>query len=119
MMGEPFLVKILLLGIGRELPPLLVSAIGLVLLHHHLRPDALRRLAAWGLWIVLGGSVLNLVVNSLLPLLFLNNIPYEHHETIIPILRTVNFGIVLLKATGYGLLVRAVVLVLRSLPAKQ
>jgi len=117
-MNSAILIKGLLFSIVWVLPPMLVSATGLLLLRR-LRPDALQRMAAWGLWIVLGGDVLYWLWNSLLPLLFLNNIPYQHHDTLLTVVRAVNFGIVVLKATGYGLLVRAEVLALRTLPAKQ
>jgi len=116
-MTSAILLKGLLFSIVWELPPLLVSATGLVLLRR-LRPDALHRMTAWGLWIVLGGGVLNWVWNSLLPLLFLNEIAYQYHDTLLTVVRAVNFGIVVLKAAGYGLLVRGVVLVLRTLPAR-
>jgi len=117
-MNSAILLKGLLVALAWVwvLPPLLVSAAGLVLLRR-LRSDPLHRTAAWGLWIVLGGGVLYWVWNSLLPLLFLNDIPYQHHDTLITVAQAVNFGIVVLKAAGYGLLVRAVVLVLRTLPA--
>jgi len=117
-MTSTILLKGLLLSIVWELPPLLVSATGLVLLRR-LRSDPLHRTVAWGLWIVLGSGILNWVWNTLLPLLFLNDIPYEYHDTLLTVVRAVNFGIVVLKAAGYGLLVRAVVLALLMLPAKQ
>jgi len=116
-MSFAILLKLVVLAALSYLPPLLVPIIGLRFLRH-LRPDPLYRTAACGLWIVLAAFLLDLVFNGLL-WLFADNISHEYYDALFTLMRTVNFGLMLLKTTGYGFVVRAVVLAIRTLPESE
>jgi len=97
--------------------PLLVLGAGLFMLFR-LSPGHLRSLALAGLAILFGSHLLRAIVLTLLPRIMLDH--YASTMTVYTyVVPVVMLVFSLLEASGYGLLLVALVRALRILPAKQ
>jgi len=119
-MGIYYVLNVLI-SLGWKLPMLLVFGVGL----WHLRrapPHPLRRKAAWAMWIVLVGIVLQWGLQQLArPLaqwLISGELPLVQsigqYEIAARISQSVSFGCILIQALGYALLLQVLLLALRS-----
>jgi len=110
-----------LISLGWKLPMLLVFGAGLWHLRH-VPPHPLRSKAAWAMWIVLVGVMLQwglqqlarplakwLVSGELAIVQFIG-----HYEIAARISQAVSFGCILIQALGYALLLQVLLLALRS-----
>jgi len=121
-MGVYYVLMIwdVLISLGWKLPMLLVFGAGLWHLRHA-PPHPLRRKAAWAMWIVLVGIVLQWGLQQLArPLaqwLVSGELPIVQsfgYEIAARISWTVSFGCVLVQTLGYALLLQVLLLALRS-----
>jgi len=114
------LLPYLLLSIAWKLPFLLVVAIGLWRLRH--APHTMmRQRAVMALWILLGAHILHWVLNIGLPTFLgynlVNDILFQDRNGILfSWIQYLNFGVVMLQALSYWLLLRIAVQAVRKLP---